>query len=240
MPKRLSPIPLEPEGSAMTDKYAVIGNPIGHTKSPLIHLTFARQTGQDIDYTAIEGRIGGFREDAEAFRLAGGRGMNITAPLKLEAFEYATDLSEPARLAGAVNALKFEGDRIHAQNFDGVGLVSDIVHNLGYPMAGRRVLLLGAGGAARGAMLPFLKQKPARLLVVNRTVAKARTLVEQFKPYAEGEFSYCSYPELGDMHAQFDIWSTPPRPACAANSRQYIRASSRPAASPTNWPTARG
>jgi shikimate dehydrogenase len=189
----------------MTDKYAVIGNPIGHTKSPLIHSSFAKQTGQDIDYTAIEGRIGGFREDADIFRQAGGRGINITAPLKLEAFEYATELSEPARLAGAVNALKFEGDRIHAQNFDGIGLVRDIVQNLGYPMAGRRVLLLGAGGAARGALLPFLKQKPARLLLVNRTVSKAQTLVEQFKPYAEGEFSYCSYPELGDIHEKFDI-----------------------------------
>jgi shikimate dehydrogenase len=189
----------------MSDKYAVIGHPIGHTRSPLIHLTFAGQTGQDIDYTAIEGRVGGFREDAETFRRAGGQGMNITAPLKLEAFEYATDLSEPARLAGAVNALKFEGDRIHAQNFDGIGLVRDIAHNLGCPMAGRRVLLLGAGGAARGAMRPFLEQKPAQLLVVNRTVAKAQILVEQFKPYAEGEFSFCSYPELGDIDRTFDI-----------------------------------
>ncbi|GHU34283.1 shikimate dehydrogenase (NADP(+)) [Betaproteobacteria bacterium] len=189
----------------MTDKYAVIGNPIGHTKSPLIHLAFARQTGQDIDYTAIEGRIGGFRDDVDAFRQAGGRGINITAPLKLEAFKYATELSGPARLAGAVNALKFEGDRIHAQNFDGIGLVRDIVQNLGYPMAGRRVLLLGAGGAARGALLPFLEQKPARLLLVNRTVAKAQSLVGQFKPYAGGEFSCCSYPELGDIHEKFDI-----------------------------------
>ena len=129
----------------MTDKYAVIGNPIGHTKSPLIHQTFARQSGQDIEYTAIEGRLGGFREDVEAFRQAGGRGMNVTAPFKLDAFAYATDLTEQARLAGAANALKFDGGRIYAHNFDGIGLTRDIVHSLGTPMAGRRVLLLVSG-----------------------------------------------------------------------------------------------
>lgn len=189
----------------MSDKYAVIGKPIGHTKSPLIHSTFARQSGQDIEYTAIEGRIDAFRDDAEAFRQAGGCGMNVTAPFKLDAFAYATDLSEQARLAGAVNALKFDGDRVHAQNFDGIGLCRDIVHNLGYPLQGKRVLLLGAGGAARGAMLPFLEQKPAQLLLVNRTVSKAQALFEQFKAYAKGEFAYCSYPELADVAEKFDM-----------------------------------
>ena len=189
----------------MTDSYAVIGNPIGHTKSPLIHATFARQTGQDIEYTAIEGRIGCFREDAEGFRLAGGCGLNVTAPFKLDAFAYATDLSEQARLAGAVNALKFDGDRIHAQNFDGIGLTRDIVHNLGFPMRGKRVLLLGAGGAARGAMLPFLRQNPAQLLLVNRTVSKAQALFEQFKPFAQGGFACCSYPDLGGVAEKFDM-----------------------------------
>lgn len=189
----------------MTDQYAVIGNPIGHTKSPLIHATFARQTRQDIEYTAIEGRIGAFRDDAEVFRRAGGRGMNVTAPFKLDAFAYATDLSEQARLAGAVNALRFDGERILAENFDGIGLTRDIVNNLGVPMRGKRVLLLGAGGAARGAVLPFLKQKPAQLLLVNRTVSKAQALFEQFKPYAEGGFVWCSYPELGDVAERFDM-----------------------------------
>ncbi len=189
----------------MIDSYAVIGNPIGHTKSPLIHMAFAKQTGQAIEYVAIEGRIGGFREDAETFRRAGGRGMNVTAPFKLDAFAYATDLSERAQLAGAVNALKFDGEHIHAENFDGIGLVRDIVHNLRYPMQGKRVLLLGAGGAARGALLPFLRQQPAQLLLVNRTLSKAQALVEQFKGYAEGDFSCCSYPELGDLPVRFDL-----------------------------------
>ena len=187
----------------MTDKYAVIGNPIGHTKSPLIHSAFAKQTGQDIAYSAIEGPLDGFRQAVDSFRAAGGCGMNVTAPFKLDAFAYATDLTEQAQLAGAVNALKFEGDRVLAQNFDGIGLVSDIVNNLGFPIEGRRVLLLGAGGAARGALLPILAQKPAALLIVNRTVSRAYALAEQSAGY--GNLSASSYPELGAMHASFDI-----------------------------------
>jgi shikimate dehydrogenase len=188
----------------MTDRYGVIGHPIGHSKSPLIHTTFAGQTGQDIEYVFIEGRIGAFCEDAEAFRRAGGRGMNVTTPFKLDAFEYATSLSEQARLAGAVNTLKFDGDSILGQNFDGVGLTRDIVRNLGLPLRGKRVLLFGAGGAARGAILPFLDQQPALLHLVNRTVSKARALFEQFEPRAKGEFSYGSYPELADVAEKFD------------------------------------
>ena len=187
----------------MTDPYAVIGNPIGHTKSPLIHSTFASQTAQDIAYRAIEGPLDGFRQAVDAFRAAGGRGLNVTAPFKLDAFAYATDLSEQAQLAGAVNALKFEGGRVFAQNFDGSGLLRDIVHNLGCPLRGRRVLLLGAGGAARGALLPILAQRPAKLLIVNRTASKAYALAEQLAGY--GDLSASSYPELGVMHASFDI-----------------------------------
>ena len=124
----------------MTDRYAVIGNPIGHTKSPMIHASFAQATNQDIDYSAIEGLLDGFVGAVHAVRDAGGRGMNVTAPFKLQAFELATDKLERARLAGATNALKFEGDRIHADNFDGVGLVNDITRNLGVAMKGARVL----------------------------------------------------------------------------------------------------
>ena len=187
----------------MTDKYAVIGNPIGHTKSPLIHSTFASQTAQDIAYRAIEGPLDGFRQAVDEFRAAGGRGLNVTAPFKLDAFAYATDLSEQAQLAGAVNALKFEGGKVFAQNFDGIGLVRDIVHNLGCPLRGRRVLLLGAGGAARGALLPILAQRPAKLLIVNRTAGKADALAKQFAAY--GELSASSYPELAASPDTFDI-----------------------------------
>jgi hypothetical protein len=127
----------------------VIGNPIGFTQSPLIHAAFAEATGQDIVYEAIEGPLGGFAAGVDQFRAAGARGLNVTAPFKLDAFAYATELSESAKRAGAANCLKFAGERVIAENFDGAGLVRDITVNLGVRMKGLRVLLLGAGGAAR-------------------------------------------------------------------------------------------
>lgn len=168
----------------MTDRYAVIGNPIAHSKSPLIHSLFARATGQDIEYTAVEGPLGGFANAVRAFIAAGGRGMNVTLPFKLQAFDIATDPLESARLAGAVNALKFEGDRIYAQNFDGLGLVNDIQRNLGVSLAGKRVLLCGAGGATRGAILPIAQQGPALLAVANRSADKAHELKVDFAAHA--------------------------------------------------------
>jgi shikimate dehydrogenase len=169
----------------MTDRYALFGNPLGHSKSPRIHNTFAAQTGEDLSYELIEAPIDGFRAAVDAFRAAGGRGINVTLPFKLQAYEYATELMERARLAGAVNCMKFDSDRALAENFDGVGLVNDIQRNLGFPMRGKRVLLMGAGGAARGAMLPFLEQEPALLVVANRTVAKATALGERFASHGK-------------------------------------------------------
>jgi shikimate dehydrogenase len=185
----------------MTDRYAVIGNPIGHTKSPLIHGTFAKATGQDIDYCAIEGPLQGFADAVRTFRDAGGKGMNITAPFKLQAFELADELTERAQLAGAVNAFKFAGGRIHADNFDGIGLVNDIQRNLGASMRGKRVLLLGAGGAARGALLPFLEQQPAELVIANRTAVKAEQLAADVA--ARGTVRGGGYADIGTGH--FDI-----------------------------------
>jgi shikimate dehydrogenase len=167
----------------MTDRYALFGQPLGHSKSPLIHAEFARQTGQELTYEAIEAPVGGFAAAVDRFRAAGGRGCNVTLPFKLDAFAYATECTERARLAGAVNCMKFDGDRTLAENFDGLGLVNDIQRNLGCPIRGRRVLLLGAGGAAHGAVLPFLEQEPEVLVIENRTVAKARELGEQFSAY---------------------------------------------------------
>jgi len=186
----------------MTDRYAVIGNPIGHTKSPLIQGFFAEQTGQDMEYTAFEAPIGGFATRVDEFRRNGGLGLNITAPFKLDAFDYATELSERARLAGAVNAMKFSGDRVAAENFDGVGLTNDIQLNLKFPLKHRRVLLLGSGGAARGAILPFLKQQPAELIIVNRTISKAHELVERFSSY--GTLSAVGYEALAGL-GSFDV-----------------------------------
>ena len=178
----------------MTDHYAVIGNPIAQSKSPLIHTAFARQTHQDLDYVAILGPRDGFAERVDQFRREGGRGLNVTVPFKLDAFAHATDLSERARAAGAVNALKFEGERVLAENFDGVGLVRDIRDNLGFPMTGRRILLLGAGGAARGVIAPFLAQKPACLVIANRTPERAAALAEEFSRH--GAVDSLEYVEL--------------------------------------------
>lgn len=163
----------------MTDQYAVIGNPIGHTKSPLIHGLFAQAEQQAMSYVAIEGPLD--PEDAFAgvvrrFADEGGKGMNVTAPFKLRAFALADERSERAALAGAANALKFEHGRIVAENFDGIGLLRDIEVNLSVPLAGKRVLMLGAGGAARGALLPFLAAGPAELVIANRDVAKGEAL----------------------------------------------------------------
>jgi len=158
----------------MTDRYAVIGNPIGHSKSPLIHGAFALATGQDIAYTAIEGPLDGFRQAVDDFRAGGGRGMNVTAPFKLQAFELATECSDGAQRAGAVNALRFDGERI---------------------------LLLGAGGASRGALRPFLEQQPAELVIANRTATKARALAQELA--AHGSVSGCGTADLA--RRRFDI-----------------------------------
>ncbi|KVP79221.1 shikimate dehydrogenase [Burkholderia ubonensis] len=189
----------------MTDRYAVIGNPIGHTKSPLIHGLFAQETRQDISYTAIEGPIepaGAFAAVVRAFFEDGGKGINVTAPFKLDAFAMSDERSERAMLAGAANALKFDGGRILADNFDGIGLVRDIEANLHLPMAGKRVLVLGAGGAARGALLPFLEAAPAELVIANRDVDKARALAAQVT--GRGSLVAVSYADLARM-GRFDL-----------------------------------
>ncbi|WP_060483171.1 shikimate dehydrogenase [Pseudomonas sp. NBRC 111119] len=160
----------------MSDRYAVIGRPINHTKSPLIHGLFANATGQHLEYGAIEGSLEAFEAQVHQFRDGGGLGMNITAPFKLRAFELADQRSERARLARAANALRFENGCITAENFDGIGLLRDIEVNLGEPLRNRRVLMLGAGGAVRGALLPFLDAEPAELVVANRDMAKAMAL----------------------------------------------------------------
>jgi len=189
----------------MTDRYAVIGNPIVHTKSPLIHRMFAEATSQDMAYGAMEGPLEPahvFGDIVLTFRDGGGRGMNVTAPFKLRAFALATDRSEAAALAGAANALKFEGGRIHAENFDGVGLLRDIEHNLRTPLRGLRVLLLGAGGAARGALLPFLAAGPRELVLCNRDLDKARSLGAQVSRH--GQPRAHAYDELARLGA-FDL-----------------------------------
>ncbi len=164
----------------MTDRYAVIGNPIAHSKSPQLHAAFARQCQQDMTYEALLGPLDGFAEAVARFRANGGLGMNVTVPFKVEALRLADRLTERARLAGAVNTLKFDDDGILGDNTDGIGLVADIRDRLGVPLAGSRVLLLGAGGAARGVILPLLDAGIDSLMIANRTPEKAVKLIEPF------------------------------------------------------------
>lgn len=184
-------------------RYGVFGNPIAHSKSPAIHAAFAAQTGQDIVYERMLAPLDGFAAAARAFAAAGGRGANVTVPFKLEACKLATALTMRAQAAGAVNTLSFIDNEIHGDNTDGEGLVADILRNAGVAIAGKRVLLLGAGGAARGVVLPLLEQRPAELLIANRTRATADALVLQFAPLAgAGGLRAC---EFGEPDAPFDI-----------------------------------
>ena len=164
----------------MIDRYAAIGNPIAHSRSPRIHALFAQHVGDAIEYGLILGEPGHFREAVDRFRAAGGRGLNVTVPFKLDAFEVATERTERAARAGAVNTLSFDGARIVGDNTDGAGLVRDIVHNHRFAIAGKHVLLMGAGGAARGALSPMLAEQPASLAIANRTADKARALAQRF------------------------------------------------------------
>ena len=163
----------------MTDRYAVFGHPIAHSKSPQIHAAFARQTGQDMTYEAILAPLDGFADSVAQFIAAGGRGANVTVPFKEEAFKLAGQLSPRAQRAGAVNTLVFD-DGIFGDNTDGAGLVADLTRNLHCPLAGKRILLIGAGGAARGVIEPLLDQSPAEFVIVNRTVSRAQELADLF------------------------------------------------------------
>ena len=162
------------------DAYVVMGNPVAHSQSPFIHAEFARQVGHAIAYTSRHVEVGCFREAVAELRAAGGRGANVTLPFKEEAFALSTKRSARAEQAGAVNTLGFEGDEIRGDNTDGVGLVRDLEQNLGLSLAGRAVLLLGAGGAARGVVGPLLSASPARLVVANRTASRAEALRRHF------------------------------------------------------------
>lgn len=188
----------------MRDHYAVIGNPIAQSKSPLLHTAFAQQTGQDMVYTAILGEIGQFAAAVRAFAREGGRGLNVTMPFKLEAFELANTLTERARMAQAVNTLVLGADgQVLGDNTDGVGLVRDITQNLQFSLTGKRILLLGAGGAVRGTLLPLLGEAPKEIFIANRTAARAQALAEQFSHYAANTTLHGA--GFADIAGQFDL-----------------------------------
>ncbi|MDP2758811.1 MAG: shikimate dehydrogenase [Sideroxyarcus sp.] len=164
----------------MTDKYAVIGNPIAHSKSPLIHTLFAQQTGQDISYEAIEAPLDGFATTIARLRAEGYKGCNVTVPFKFEAFQLATQRSGRAHDAGAVNTLIFEGDEILGDNTDGVGLLADIEKNIAYKLFLKDALVLGAGGAAAGVLWPLFNAGVG-IIIANRTLEKAERLAAPFE-----------------------------------------------------------
>lgn len=164
------------------DKYAVVGNPVAHSLSPFIHAEFAKQTKQNILYIRIEAPLDKFQETIFDFRREGGKGANITLPFKIKAFQMADDCSILAQQAGAANTLLFRNDgTIYADSTDGTGLVEDLTHNHHYSLRQKRILLLGAGGAAHTILGPLLEQAPAQLIIANRTKEKAITLAEAFK-----------------------------------------------------------
>ena len=164
----------------MTDRYAVIGNPVAHSKSPQIHAAFAQATGQDMSYERLLAPLGEFDAAVDAFARAGGRGLNVTVPFKLDAFAIASAHSARAGAAGAVNTLARRGEGWFGDNTDGAGVVRDLTVNLGVEIAGRDVLVLGAGGATRGILDPLLAQRPRSLVVSNRTPEKAVELARRF------------------------------------------------------------
>ncbi|MDH3309446.1 MAG: shikimate dehydrogenase [Gammaproteobacteria bacterium] len=183
-------------------RYALLGNPVAHSKSPVIHKLFAHQFGHHIEYTALWVDTDGFADAVEQFRTEGGKGFNITVPFKLEAFRLTDNLSDRAKLAGAVNTIRFEPDgKIFGDNTDGTGLVHDLTKNLGVHLKDKKILVLGAGGAVRGALGPLLKQHPVLLVIANRTVSKAKELAKIFAPY--GKVEALGYDEL--VGKRFDV-----------------------------------
>jgi len=183
------------------DKYVVVGNPIAHSKSPSIHAEFAKLTQQDMSYELMLGDLEGFEGQIKAFFDQGGKGFNVTVPFKERAYALCDVLSNRAQTAGAVNTLlQNQNGEIYGDNTDGIGMVRDITVNNQISMQGKRVLVLGAGGAVRGILEPVLAQQPSELVIANRTVSKAQTLADIF-----ADNSTISAVGFAEVEGQFDI-----------------------------------
>ncbi len=189
----------------MSDHYRVLGNPVEHSKSPWIHARFAQLTGQDIQYDRQLVALDGFAQAVRAFRLQGGKGCNVTVPFKFEAPALATCLTPRAQLAHASNTLRFDGEEVLADNTDGVGLSNDIRLNAGVDLAGRDLLLVGAGGAAAGVLGPLIEAGPRRIVVANRTQAKAAALLERHAALAQQHGVELAAPDLYRLQGSFDV-----------------------------------
>ena len=187
-------------------QYAVIGNPVAHSKSPVIHAAFAAQAGQFIQYSRVLAPLDGFVATVHALITQGFSGANITVPFKLEAFNLADSLTERANDAGAVNTFIFTDNKIIGDNTDGVGLVHDIEHNLNIAFANKRVLLIGAGGAAEGVLQPILARSPALLVITNRSLDKAINMVKKVQMQEDYQLVSVNAHAFDDLqHQQFDI-----------------------------------
>jgi len=187
--------------------FAVMGNPIKHSKSPQIHQQFARQTGHHIEYNAIHVDLGGFVQAVRNFQANHGQGLNITVPFKIEAFQLADSVTPRAQAAGAVNTLILQPDeKIIGDNTDGYGLVYDLQSHLQWPIRGQHILILGAGGAARGIIQPLMDLQPASLSIANRTVSKAGQLADDFS--ASGKIRALGYSQLEGQHYDLVINAT--------------------------------
>jgi len=186
----------------MADRYAVFGNPIGHSRSPWIHGLFAEQTGEAVVYSKQLVAPGDFDDRARKFFAGGGKGLNVTVPFKREAWRFADDLTPRARRAGAVNTLVLRADGlVLGDNTDGVGMIRDIVDNLGWRVRDQRVLVLGAGGAVRGVVEPLLAEAPASLTLANRSIDRVDLIIQDFADL--GTVHGCGYPDLAGR--QFDL-----------------------------------
>ena len=189
----------------LLDRYVVAGNPVAHSQSPFIHARFAEQTGERLSYDRLLCTTEGFENSVREFALAGGRGCNITMPFKAQAWRLGVHISERAALAEASNLLRFDDAGWFADNSDGVGLVRDIQLNAKRPLAGARVLMLGAGGAAAGALGPLLQARPAVLVLANRSAAKAEALVHRHAALAASSAVDLHATGLQDCGAEFDV-----------------------------------
>lgn len=189
----------------MTDRYAVLGNPIEHSRSPFIHARFARATGQDLEYGRLLCPLDGFDALVRGYAADGGRGMNVTVPFKFEAARIAARLTPRAALAQAVNTLRFDADGWLGDNTDGIGLVRDIERNAGVALAGARVLLVGAGGGAAGALGGVLSARPALVTIANRSVDKLDALLERHAQAAGAAGTRLQGAPLDDCGSGYDV-----------------------------------
>ena len=211
------------------DRYGVIGYPVSHSRSPVIHRLFALQTGQDLQYELLQVSAEKLEQAIRQFQRTGGKGLNVTMPHKRAVCRFVDHMSERASTAGAVNTLSFRNGEIHGDNTDGIGLLRDLSVNQGLELQGSNILILGAGGATRGIVGPLLEMLPERLTIANRTVEKAEALVERFRSL--GPITACRFDEIPAGTAAYDIvinatsaglrGETPPYPAAAVDKSTF-------------------